>query len=46
MPNHKAATPVAHFESLAEGRGWNASFREPAKLAMDRALLESAGGLP
>jgi para-aminobenzoate synthetase/4-amino-4-deoxychorismate lyase len=24
-------TPTAHFESFAEGRGWNASFREPSR---------------
>jgi para-aminobenzoate synthetase/4-amino-4-deoxychorismate lyase len=29
MTTHKVGTPVAHFESFAEGRGWNASFRDP-----------------
>ena len=23
--------PIAHFESFADGRGWNASFREPSR---------------
>jgi para-aminobenzoate synthetase/4-amino-4-deoxychorismate lyase len=29
MKSDCAASPIAHFESFAEGRGWNASFREP-----------------
>ncbi|HET6761321.1 MAG TPA: aminodeoxychorismate synthase component I, partial [Gemmatimonadaceae bacterium] len=28
-PTGKILTPVAHFESFADGRGWNASFSEP-----------------
>ncbi len=34
------ATPVAHFESFAEGRGWNASFREPLEQRAVYALDE------
>ena len=29
MSSPEFAPPVAHFESFAEGRGWNASFRDP-----------------
>jgi para-aminobenzoate synthetase/4-amino-4-deoxychorismate lyase len=44
-------TPTAHFESFAEGRGWNASFREPhlerTALALDEVipLLRDAEGV-
>jgi para-aminobenzoate synthetase/4-amino-4-deoxychorismate lyase len=31
-------TPTAHFESFAEGRGWNASFREPSRQRVTYAL--------
>lgn len=34
------ATPVAHFESFAEGRGWNASFGEPFEQRAVYALDE------
>jgi para-aminobenzoate synthetase/4-amino-4-deoxychorismate lyase len=34
------ATPVAHFESFAEGRGWNASFGEPLEQRAVYALDE------
>jgi para-aminobenzoate synthetase / 4-amino-4-deoxychorismate lyase len=34
------ATPVAHFESFAEGRGWNASFGEPFERRAVYALDE------
>ncbi len=34
------ATPVAHFESFAEGRGWNASFGEPFEQRAVHALDE------
>jgi len=34
------ATPIAHFESFAEGRGWNASFREPLEQRAIYALDE------
>ncbi len=40
MPIHEAGTPVAHFESFAEGRGWNASFREPVEERAAYALDE------
>ena len=34
--------PIAHFESFAEGRGWNASFSEPCRertaLALDEVI--------
>ena len=33
-------TPIAHFESFAEGRGWNASFREPSRQRAVHALDE------
>jgi len=33
-------TPIAHFESFAEGRGWNASFREPLEQRAVHALDE------
>ena len=33
-------TPIAHFESFAEGRGWNASFREPLEQRAVYALDE------
>jgi para-aminobenzoate synthetase/4-amino-4-deoxychorismate lyase len=32
--------PVAHFESFAEGRGWNASFRGPSHQRVARAVDE------
>jgi para-aminobenzoate synthetase/4-amino-4-deoxychorismate lyase len=32
--------PVAHFESFAEGRGWNASFRGPSHQHVARRLDE------
>jgi len=31
MHAHGIEAPVAHFESFADGRGWNASFREPSR---------------
>jgi para-aminobenzoate synthetase/4-amino-4-deoxychorismate lyase len=37
---HKIATPIAHFESFTEGRGWNASFREPIEQRAVYALDE------
>ena len=33
-------TPIAHFQSFAEGRGWNASFREPLEQRAVYALDE------
>jgi para-aminobenzoate synthetase/4-amino-4-deoxychorismate lyase len=36
----RAGTPVAHFESFAEGRGWNASFGEPSRQRAVYALDE------
>lgn len=32
--------PVAHFESFAEGRGWNASFRNPVEQRVAYAMDE------
>ena len=40
MPTDNARTPVAHFESFAEGRGWNASFRDPIEQRAVHALDE------
>jgi para-aminobenzoate synthetase/4-amino-4-deoxychorismate lyase len=37
---NRAGTPVAHFESFAEGRGWNASFGEPCRQRAVDALDE------
>ena len=31
MSTDSHGIPVAHFESFAEGRGWNASFRDPVE---------------
>jgi para-aminobenzoate synthetase/4-amino-4-deoxychorismate lyase len=31
MSNRDIASPVAHFESFADGRGWNVSFRDPVE---------------
>jgi para-aminobenzoate synthetase/4-amino-4-deoxychorismate lyase len=31
MSKRDMASPVAHFESFADGRGWNASFRDPVE---------------
>jgi para-aminobenzoate synthetase / 4-amino-4-deoxychorismate lyase len=31
MSRNNLGTPVAHFESFAEGRGWNASFHDPVE---------------
>jgi para-aminobenzoate synthetase/4-amino-4-deoxychorismate lyase len=36
----KIETPAAHFESFAEGRGWNASFRGPSSQQVARTLDE------
>ncbi|HMI49571.1 MAG TPA: aminodeoxychorismate synthase component I, partial [Gemmatimonadaceae bacterium] len=30
--------PIAHFESFADGRGWNASFRDPSRQRVAYAL--------
>src|SRR5438045_5999859 len=30
MSPDRGGTPTAHFESFSEGRGWNASFRNPS----------------
>ena len=42
MRSECAVTPIAHFESFAEARGWNASFREPveqrAVYALDQVI--------
>jgi para-aminobenzoate synthetase/4-amino-4-deoxychorismate lyase len=40
MSPNWAKTPVAHFESFAEGRGWNASFGEPCRQRAVYALDE------
>jgi para-aminobenzoate synthetase / 4-amino-4-deoxychorismate lyase len=40
MPTHGPGSPVAHFESFAEGRGWNASFRDPIEQRIAHALDE------
>ena len=40
MSTHKVGTPVAHFESFTEGRGWNASFREAIEQRAVYALDE------
>lgn len=48
MRSDSTGTPIAHFESFAQERGWNASFREPieqhAVYALDEVipLLEHA----
>ena len=36
----RKSTPIAHFESFAEGRGWNASFVEPTEQHSVYALNE------
>jgi hypothetical protein len=40
MSTNRAGTPVAHFESFAEGRGWKASFGEPCRQRAVYALDE------
>jgi para-aminobenzoate synthetase / 4-amino-4-deoxychorismate lyase len=40
MSTNNFGTPVAHFESFAEGRGWNASFRDPVEQRAAYALDE------
>ena len=40
MPARRIDIPVAHFESFAEGRGWNASFGEPSEQRVARTLDE------
>jgi len=40
MGIRKSTTPIAHFESFAEGRGWNASFGEPTEQRSVYALDE------
>jgi para-aminobenzoate synthetase/4-amino-4-deoxychorismate lyase len=40
MPTDKIRSPVAHFESFADGRGWNASFRDPIEQRVVHALDE------
>jgi len=40
MPLDLAGTPVAHFESFAEGRGWRASFGAPRRQRTAYALDE------
>lgn len=40
MITPRIETPVAHFESFAEGRGWNASFRGPGKQSVAGTLDE------
>jgi para-aminobenzoate synthetase/4-amino-4-deoxychorismate lyase len=40
MSTNNLGTPVAHFESFAEGRGWNASFHEPVEQRAAYALDE------
>ena len=40
MSTHSLGSPVAHFESFAEGRGWNASFRDPIEQRGVHALDE------
>jgi anthranilate/para-aminobenzoate synthase component I len=40
MPPNCTGPPVAHFESFAVGRGWNASFRDPCRQRTACALDE------
>ena len=40
MATNRAGTPVAHFESFAEDRGWKASFGEPCRQRAVYALDE------
>ena len=40
MNTPEIAIPVAHFESFAEGRGWNASFGRPSRQRVARTLDE------
>ncbi|MEP6858343.1 MAG: aminodeoxychorismate synthase component I [Gemmatimonadales bacterium] len=40
MSTYRLGSPVAHFESFAEGRGWNASFRDPIEQRVVHALDE------
>jgi para-aminobenzoate synthetase / 4-amino-4-deoxychorismate lyase len=40
MTTRRMGIPTAHFESFAEGRGWNASFREPSQQRVARTLDE------
>ena len=40
MRTPKTKNPVAHFESFAEGRGWNASFRHASSQRVARTIDE------
>jgi para-aminobenzoate synthetase/4-amino-4-deoxychorismate lyase len=40
VPVDRTGAPIAHFESFGEGRGWNASFREPSRQHAVYALDE------
>ena len=40
MNTSEIGIPSAHFESFAEGRGWNASFRRPSSQRVARTLDE------
>jgi para-aminobenzoate synthetase/4-amino-4-deoxychorismate lyase len=40
MSSDRSGIPVAHFESFAEGRGWQASFAEPSRQRFAYSLDE------